>query len=292
MNNIQDADGTRRQYYLEYEPVFLLDHLGFGSKFRQFKTGSLEILLRQNEIAEASEEMKFITLALHMEEMASYEDLGSLLYATKEKFENGVPLLQSLLTYDNSSAILSKLLSQHNAASLIQNFHLDKLICEETLPPVKDLDAANISKKVSEIITIDFKKNTKLERVDAYYRMKHGSVLISSAIPYAGTKYGHNNPDLPGVLLKSNTLDPKKKKIIPSEIENSPFVPFGFPIGATFRENTFKAVDVSTRIQQLLCIVLLLKFHADFLAKRSLDKRTLYQKELELEKLCGELSKG
>ncbi len=277
-------------YYLTYEPVFLLDHLEFGSKFRLFKTVSIETLLEQHRPLEVSEEMKFATLALHMQELASYEDLGCLLYAIKEKVENDTPILNTLLTYDNSSAILSKMLAQENADSFIQNFHINDLLCVETLPLDGSIKPDRLRNRIGNILTVDFKKNTKPERVDAYYRMKHSSILMSSATKYAGRKHGHSNFDLPGVLLKTKTLDGHKKKMLPDDIEDTPFVPFGFNIGATYRENTYKAVDVSTRIQQLFCIALLLQHHIGFIQDHGLNRSTLFQKGLEIDKLCMQLS--
>lgn len=277
-------------YYLDYEPVFLMDHIEFGSKFRLFKMRSIEIFLQQNTVLETSIDMRFSTLALHVEEMASYEDLGSILFAIKGKFENNIPILQSLLTYDTSTAILSKLLAQQNSISFTHNFYLDRLLHDEILPQINGINASKVQRKIGEILTVDFKKNTKPERIDAYYRIKHGPVLMSSATRYAGKKYEYRNVDLPGVLLKSNTLDTQKKHTLPSPISNSPFIPFGFKMGTAFRENTFKAIDISTRIQQLLCVTLLLEFHPDFVSKNSLDKAKLFQKGLELEKLCFEMS--
>lgn len=277
-------------FYAMYEPVFLLDHLEFGSKFRLFKAVSIETLLEQHRPLETSEEMKFATLALHMQELASYEDLGCLLYAIKEKMENNTPILNTLLTYDNSSAILSKMLAQENADSFIQNFHMNDLLCAETLPLGDAIKPDRLQKRIGNVLTVDFKKNTTPERVDAYYRMKHGSILMSSATKYAGKKYGHSNLDLPGVLLKTKPVDGHKKKTLPDEIADTPFVPFVFNIGTTYRENTLKAVDVSTRIQQLFCIALLLKHHKAFLQDRGLNRDKLFQKGLEIEKLCIQLS--
>ena len=62
-----------------------------------------------------------------MQELASYEDLGCLLYAIKEKYENNTPILNTLLTYDNSSAILSKMLAQENSQSFVQNFSYKRI---------------------------------------------------------------------------------------------------------------------------------------------------------------------
>jgi len=278
-------------YYLTYEPVFLLDHLEFGSKFRLFKTVSMETLIKQHRPLETSEEMKFVALALHTEEMASYEDLGCLLYAIKERMdEKKTPILATLLTYDNSAAILHKMLAQDNAESFIKNFHMEELLCEDALPAINGINSTKLRKKVGDIFTIDFKKNTKPERVDAYYRMKHGSILMSSATKYAGSKHGRSNFDLPGVLLKTKTLDEHKKKTLPAEIADTPFVPFGFNVGATYRGNTYNAVDVSTRLQQLFCIALLLKYHNGFMQDRGLNRDKLIQKGLEIDKLCIELS--
>lgn len=277
--------------YSIYEPVFLLDHLEFGSKFRLFKTVSIETLIKQHQPLETSEEMKFATLSLHTEEIASYEDLGCLVYAIQERMdEKKTPILATLLTYDNSAAILHKMLANDNTKSFIKNFHMAELLCEDTLPAINGVNPAKLRKKVGDIFTIDFKKNTKPERVDAYYRMKHGSVLMSSAAKYAGSKHGHSNFDLPGVLLKTKTLDAHKKKMLPTEIADTPFVPFGFNVGATYRENTFKAVDVSTRLQQLFCIALLLKHHTGFMQGRGLDREKLMQKGLDIDKLCIQLS--
>jgi len=258
-----------------------------------FKANSLEILLKQNLLPETSEEMKFVTLALHTEEMASYEDLGCLVYAIQERMgEKKTPLLETLLTYDNSAAILHKMLANDNAESFIKNFHMEELLYEDTLPAINGINPTKLRKNLGKILTIDFKKNTKPERVNAYYRMKHGSILVSSSTKYAGSKYGHDNADLPGVLLKTNALDAHKKKTIPDEIADTPFVPFGFNVSAIFREKTLKAIDESTKIQQLLCIALLLKLHGSFLNNHVLDLKNLIQKGLGIEELCVELSRG
>lgn len=276
-------------YYKDYEPVFLLDHVSFGSKYRFFSACSLEFLVNEQKPAEDSETAKLALIHAFKEEIHSYEDLGCILLAIQAKYKENTPILRTLMHYRSKQAIISKLAAEYNCNKFKKAFYLNSLICGEYIPTQYHGHVEAIVDSIANIVVDGFKKNSEAERYDAFKRIKHGPLLVSSGSVYAGKKYGDHSNRSPGVLIKATQLSRRKSWILGTEIEDTPFIPYSFVNSRAQLESSVFSVDVCTRIQQLLIICYLQRFHKRFIASKGLNQKMLFNMGMNLYKLMEQL---
>ena len=276
-------------YCRDYEPVFLLDHLQFGSRYRLFSASSLQYLVNEQKPAEHSETVKLACIHAFKEEFHSYEDLGCILLAIQAKYKGNTPILRTLMHYKSNEAIISKLAAQCNCNKFKSAFYLNSFICREFVPMQYHDHVEAIVDSIANIVVNGFKKNSKPERHDAFNRIKHGPLLVSSGSVYAGKKYGDHSNRSPGVLIKATRLSRRKKQILATELRDTPFIPFSLVNSSEQLKASVLSVDVCTRIQQLLIVCYLQCFHNKFMRSRGLNQEALLNMGMDLHKLMEQL---
>ncbi len=274
--------------FIEYEPIFLLDHLTFGVRLRKFSADSYEYLLKSTKTHEKQINFRFATLAIFREEINCYEDIGALLLAIKDKIESNVPIIETLMTFNTEKAVLHKLTAQLNDSNVVDSFYLHELITKEYLPTRYHSHLRDIRRRIATILKTGFSSNSAGERHDAYIRIKHGPVCFSTNRIFRSSD-GIERPDLPGALIRPKRLRQSKKCEIDKRFHNFPFLPLGLRTDWKQINNALLSIDVCTRLQQVLIIGILQKFHSAYLTQQSITQEQLLAKGLELDRLLEQL---
>lgn len=275
--------------YRQHEPMFLLDHLHFGTKYRLHCARSIETLLKQYNPPTDSEDSRFSRITLFREEINSYEDMGALLLAIRGKNRKGIPILQTLMHYDSAKAIVGKLVSQCDITKFIEEFGLKDLICKEYLPKKFTNKIGSIRNKIAEIIINTFGRNSSFERYDAFIRIKHGPMIIKYSKGYCFDKESAKSADLSGMLVKTKRISQKMRQTFKKHQRTIPITALCMLNTPEEIEKAMLHIDISTRFQQLLIICLLQRDHKEHLNQKNITQERLFSLGCDMDLLLSQL---
>ncbi len=242
--------GVEEQLLRDLEPPFLLDYMTFGCHLQQFIVGAVEPLTKHPDMIDDARRLAALTV--FREEMNLWENLGALLFALKARFSSRAPtLLEGLVRYRPGDAVIQTQVAGMTAAEALVVFGLQELVAIPHQGFLATLDLNNLVKNMAELIIDAYKKSQTEKRLQAYNKLKHGTIWVSS-----GRLFRSSMPDTPAAIFRRNDPTPTE-----------PYALFGLKQYHDIEPHLVAISDGTNTITTIVGLYLL-RFFAGFLAAK------------------------
>jgi hypothetical protein len=248
----------KREVLRRVEGDYLLDYALFTGAMREYVTSSLE-----ERFVKDKDDLhrRMFLLAVYREEYSAYEDLGAMLDALlTHRQDETIPLLEALISYGVGQVALAKVMQRFEidtAGQLYVKLGLSDLIPAKWQQEFPDLDLEKALRTAAHFFFEDCVRNQKKEGLRAFNKMKHGLLVVPSAI-----RYLPNLVDAPAALFETDKTRP--------EVAVNPFSVYAVPMTDEHLEGRLRSINFIQANLRMIAVLRVIARHPDAIRQRGL----------------------